>query len=138
MALLGVQSFTQGMLEGLAYAFILALIPAAWNFLTTLPFTGSLTVSAVIALRVLAVAASLTTMLQRFNPMELAYLARKAGLSELGLYPPLLWKVTPHIMRDAEAALGITSLKDEKLWKGLAVTFVAIDEYSKFYGEGLN
>ena len=130
-------SLLQGMTEELGYAFILALIPASWYFLTTLPFTGSLIQSAEISLRALAVTTSLTAFLQRINPMEIAYMLRKLGIKESSLYMPLFWKITPHLMRDSEAALMISSLKKEEMWKGLAISFVALEEYNRFYNEGL-
>jgi len=137
LCILVIHSITQGMIEELGYAIILSLIPASWYFLTTLPFTGSLSQSSLISLRVLAVTTALTAFLQRINPMELAYLGRKLGIKESSLYMPLFWKITPHLMKDSEAALMISSLKKEKLWKGLAISFVALEEYNRYYNEGL-
>ncbi len=137
LCILMAHSLIQGMIRGLEYAIILSLIPATWYFLTTLPFTGSLLQSTEISLRVLVVTASLTAFLQRINPMELAYLGEKLGIKESSLYMPLFWKITPHLMKDSEAALMISSLKKEKLWKGLAISFVALEEYNRYYNEGL-
>jgi len=137
LALLLTQSILQKTGEGLFYAFILSTIPAGWYFLTTLPFTGSIIVSMQISLRVMLISTSLTVFLQRINPMELAYLSKKIGLKEGALYFPLFWKITPHLMRDSQSALSVSSLKEEKAWKALAISFVALNEYNTYYDEGI-
>lgn len=125
-----------GTSEALAYALIMTSLPAVWYFLTTLPFTTSLIASAVIALRVIAVGSALLTFIYFLNPLELSMLARKLGLRKASLYPAMTWKVTPHVMRDMKSAMLSAELKDEKLWKALAVTILAVNEYSSMYGEG--
>jgi len=125
-----------GTSEALAYALIMTSLPAVWYFLTTLPFTTSLMASAVIALRVIAVGSALLTFIYFLNPLELSMLAHKLGLRKASLYPAMTWKVTPHVMRDMKSAMLSAELKGEKLWKALAVTILAVNEYSSMYEEG--
>ncbi len=132
------QSGLQKTHEWLIYSLLLGSLPATWYFITTLPFTLSPHYSGLIALRVLIISAALTSVLQRLNPMELAYIGRRLGIGGSSLYLPLLWKVTPHLMKDVENALTVTALKREKLWKGLAISFLALEEYSGYYEEGLH
>ncbi len=125
-----------GTSEALAYALVMTSLPAVWYFLTTLPFTASLTISAVISLRVIAVGSALLTFIYFLNPLELSVLAHKLGLKNVSLYPAMTWKVTPHVMRDMKSAMLSAELKGEKLWKALAVTILAVNEYSSMYEEG--
>lgn len=125
-----------GTSEVLAYALIMTSLPAVWYFLTTLPFTASLLTSAVIALRVIAVGSALLTFIYFLNPLELSMLAHKLGLKNASLYPAMTWKVTPHVMRDMKSAMLSAELKGERLWKALAVTILAVNEYSSMYEEG--
>ncbi len=125
-----------GTLEALTYALIMTSLPAVWYFLTTLPFTTSLTTSAIIAFRVIAVGSALLTFIYFLNPLELSTLAHKVCLKKVSLYPAMTWKVTPHVMRDMKSAMLSAELKGEKLWKALAVTILAVNEYSSMYEEG--
>ncbi len=125
-----------GTSEALAYALIMTSLPAVWYFLTTLPFTTSSVASAVIALRVIAVGSALLTFIYFLNPLELSMLAHKLGFKRASLYPAMTWKVTPHVMRDMKSAMLSAELKGEKLWKALAVTILAVNEYSSMYEEG--
>jgi len=125
-----------GTSEVLAYALIMTSLPALWYFLTTLPFTTSLMASAVIAFRVVAVGSSLLTFIYFLNPLELSTMLHKLGLKKASLYPAMTWKVTPHVMRDMKSAMLSAELKGEKLWKALAVTILAVNEYSSMYEEG--
>ncbi len=136
MASLLVVHLLAGTLEVLAYALIMTSLPAVWYFLTTLPFTISLTTSAIIALRVVAVGSALLTFIYFLNPLELSMLAHKLCLKRTSLYPAMTWKVTPHVMRDMKSAMLSAELKGEKLWKALAVTILAVNEYSSMYEEG--
>lgn len=135
--LLGLQAVVFGVEEFLLYSELLAALPALWYFLTTLPFTVSISSSIEIGLRVFLVSISLTMLLQRLNPMELSYLLSKIGVQEGRILMPLTWKVIPHIMKDFQNALLVMDLKGTSFWKGIAISFVAVEEYTEQYEEGL-
>ena len=76
-------------------------------------------------------------LLQRLNPMELSYLLSKIGVKDGRILMPLTWKVIPHIMKDFQNALLVMNLKGTSFWKGIAISFVAVEEYTEQYEEGL-
>ncbi len=119
------------------YSFILALIPTVWYIITSLPFTHSVSASVYIGIRVLINTLSILTGVFMLNPMEISFILSKLGIKEWSVYPALLWKVIPHTLRDMESALLVNDLKNEKLWKGVAISLLASLEYSKLYEEAL-
>ena len=119
------------------YSFVLALIPTVWYILTSLPFTHSISTSTYIGIRVLVNTLSILTGVFMLNPMEISFILSKLGIKEWSAYPALLWKVIPHTLRDMESALLVNDLKNEKLWKGVAISLLASLEYSKLYEEAL-
>ncbi len=122
-------------LKVLKYASILALIPAIWYFITSLPFTLSMVKSLTLTLNVFTLSLATLAFLYFFNPVELAYIMSYLKLREASLYPVLVWKVVPHILKDLKTALTIASMKNVELWRGLAITVVTVEEYSQFYEE---
>ncbi len=131
------QAALLGNLRSLAYSELLTSLPAIWYLITTLPFTVSVSMSLEIALRVMIVGISLMMFLQRLNPMEIACAFRKVRVREASLFFPLMWKVVPHVMKDMQTALLVADLKGDSIWKGIAISFVAVEEYGKYYDEGL-
>ncbi len=118
------------------YSLLITSLPALWYFLTTLPFTASPLTSAIIALRVVAVGTATLTFIYFLNPVEISLWISKLGRG-WGIYPSLTWKAIPHVMRDMQSALLSTELKGESFWRAVAVTALAVSEYSDFYEEGL-
>ncbi|HDN75999.1 MAG TPA: hypothetical protein ENG05_02595 [Acidilobales archaeon] len=120
------------------YSLIMSFIPSLWYLVTTLPFTQSIIESAIISLRVLVTSTSVLTAIFLWNPMELSYLLHKLRLSKgITLFAPFLWKVIPHVLKDVKDSILANELKGEKVWKGLAVSFLSVAEYSSNYEEAL-
>ena len=126
-----------GHLRLVPYTLILALIPSVWYIVTTLPFTLSIIESLTIGIRVLMTSILLLTYIVSLNPIEISFILSKIGLKSYSIVPPFMWKVTPHILRDMKLALLANELKREGLWRGVAVSFAASQEYIALYEEGL-
>ncbi len=136
LATLAVLHARASTLRTLAYSLVLTSIPATWYFLTSLPFTLSVTRSALAAFRVVAIGSASLAFLYFLNPLDISAAFKRVGRGA-SIYPSLTWKVVPHVMRDMQSSILVAELKGEKLWKAIAVTTLAVSEYSDFYEEGL-
>jgi len=123
-------------LKTLAYSLALTSIPAVWYFLTSLPFTLSVTRSALAAFRVIAIGSASLAFLYFLNPLDISVALKRFGKGA-SVYPSLTWKVVPHVMRDMQSSMLAAELKGERLWRAVAVTTLAVSEYSDYYEEGL-
>ncbi|MEM2005867.1 MAG: hypothetical protein QXK83_07345 [Zestosphaera sp.] len=128
----------RGSTRAIKYAAVLASIPAAWYLIMSLPFTMSIQSSALISLRVLTVSLSFLCFFYFLNPVEVSTLLKVLGLRSASLYPALTWRVVPHIMRDAETALLVGSMKGVETWRSLAISIVTTEEYVSLYEEGIH
>lgn len=118
--------------------FILALVPSLWYVSLALLFRQGLYDVLDVFTRVFVISSTGLILAQTLNPIEVSWLLSilKRG-SRWPLYPALLWKITPHVLRDLGSSVTISRLKEEVLWKSIAASILVFDEYTDFYEEGL-
>ncbi len=118
--------------------FIISMIPTLWYGFLAFIFRPNIIASLDVMIRVFVISFSTLVFLQLINPVELSWLINKVKSgSRYSLYPNLIWRVSPHILKDLKSALMISRLKNTDISRSLAVGILVLDEYSDFYEEGL-
>ena len=108
---------------------VISSIPAAWLALTNLIFTGisidALYKALEIFTRAITIAIAVLLFLLMMNPIELSNYLCRVMKKPSCLYPVVLWRVVPMVMKDSSDSLIVMKLKNEKIWKALAVTILS-------------
>ncbi|MET1102266.1 MAG: hypothetical protein ABWW69_07320 [Pyrodictiaceae archaeon] len=126
----------------LAYASIIALVPALWMGLTHLAARwaiGSIDYAGAVGVTLRAFIGSLHAfyMLHSLNTSELAYIAARVGGPIAGVAPHLVWRTTSLMLREASEMIFLHRLKGVRAWRSLAMLIVRGEEVSQLFTEGI-
>lgn len=117
---------------------VISLIPSIWYLALSYLIRPSIILSLEAMLRVFVISVSTMLFIQQLNPLEISWLLNRLKLSpKNSLYLSLVWRVSPHLLKDLRTALMINRVKNTELWKSLAVSMIVFDEYADLYEEGL-
>ena len=117
---------------------IIAMIPSTWYVILAFIFRPDLITTIDVLVRVFTISISTLLFLQLLNPVEITWVMNKIGLkSRSSLYPQLIWRISPHILKDLKESLIINRLKSSDISRSIAVGIIVFDEYADFYEEGL-
>ncbi|MEM0043978.1 MAG: hypothetical protein QXJ51_04075 [Sulfolobales archaeon] len=117
---------------------ILSLIPSAFYGVISIILRPDIILALEAVARVFTISLSTLLVLQQINPVEISWLLSRLGVNSRSvLYPSLVWRVSPHLLKDMRLALLVNRLKESDLWKSIAVSIIVFDEYADLYEEGL-
>ena len=114
---------------------IISSIPALWFSLSNailLSLNGEFNHIAVIEVyvRALTASAAILLLIAALNPYELSRILYRLGLRKQSLIPIMVWRLMPLALRDVVEAYGIQKLKNQALWKSIAISTASMLEKS--------
>ncbi|MGC9148716.1 MAG: hypothetical protein ACP5GI_04670 [Sulfolobales archaeon] len=117
---------------------IITMVPTTWYVILAFIFRPDLINTIDVLIRVFTISLSTLLLLQLFNPVEITWIINRIGFkSKSSLYPQLLWRISPHMLKDLRDSLIVNKLKNTEIARSIAVGIIVFDEYADFYEEGL-
>ncbi len=114
---------------------VISSIPALWFSLSNailLSLNGELNYIVVLEVYVRTLTASTAILLfiATLNPYELSRILYRLGLKKQCLIPVMVWRLMPLALRDVVEAYGLQKLKNQALWKSIAISTASMFEKS--------
>ncbi len=114
---------------------IISSIPALWFSLSNtilLALNGELNYITILEVYVRTLTASIAILLfiVALNPYELSGILYRLGLRRQCLTPVMIWRLMPLALKDVVEAYGLQKLKNQALWKSIAISTASMFEKS--------
>lgn len=130
------------MIKQLLYGALVVAIPSLWmslsNVLALYIMAKPIDIFNVLTIFIKAEVGALAILfvMHNINIFELTYISQLLS-KKLTFTLILLMRVLPHFLKEAYEMIYIHKLKNEKMWKTLAMLFIRSDEITAFFTEGL-
>jgi len=142
IALITIYYILYSMIKQLLYGALVSAIPSLWmslsNVLALYIMAKPIDIFNVLTIFIKAEVGALAILfvMHNINIFELTYISQLIS-KKLTFATILLMRILPHFLKEAYEMIYIHKLKNEKMWKTLAMLFIRSDEIIAFFTEGL-
>jgi len=142
IALITIYYILYSMIKQLLYGALVSAIPSLWmslsNVLALYIMAKPIDIFNVLTIFIKAEVGALAILfvMHNINIFELTYISQLLS-KKLAFATILLMRILPHFLKEAYEMIYIHKLKNERVWKTLAMLFIRSDEIIAFFTEGL-